>query len=614
MAKFTQNSCSVDLTELDLLPQQWQEALLPIGFDKAPRHPKTQILIEDWTTLPPFSREELKGARAVGLRLGPPSGGTMTTDFDSADGDPEGAERLFQECFGRPSSELPKTIGFASGRPGRRQLAFRVPPERWPELKRRKATFVNAEVAPGSKLEFRWEGQQSVLLGAHPEPGCFYRWIPGGSPAEVDLAEAPKWLLDGIPKKQEKPLAQPSAAAAANGAATPDPALPGLQVPLTDFISKEHKLLLERGSEPGSNNDEQLQLTLDLVGAELWLNARGVECDSSAAELFDGYLDRCEALWQKAGKDPTKYNREAALNRLQGAYDREPEPSTPAETLEKRINYHKNEREQKNADERLMQRRNFDSARADKKLTLRADERPIDVQAVEHLLGVYQNRLACVGSTLFVYSHGTGIWQSMPDAEMKRIIRELLLRYWRMSKNNKQHFCFGGADHIKKTLESLKIAASAGPLKRDRPPSAIVFEDGTFDLLSSTFGDHSPKYGATYRIKAPFVQDADCPDEVWRVINTCLPDGAEVVVRALVRWVVDPTIRYGQAFHFLGDSGTGKGLMLELISALLPPECQSSLAHPGILDSPEKLHQHVLGKRLILFPDTPARPSNAKHC
>ena len=356
MINLTENTCSVDLAELDLLPQEWQEALLPIGSDKRPRNPKTRSLINDWSTLPPFSREQLKGAPAVGLRLGPLSGGTMAVDFDSADDDPEGAERLFEKRFGCPSSDLPQTIGHTSGRPGRKQIEFKVPPERWADLERRKANYVNDEVAPRSKLEFRWEGQQSVLLGAHPSPGCAYRWLPGGSPAEVALAEAPGWLLDGIPKKREKPAAQSTAAAAAKGAVSPDPAVAGLRVPLDEFIIQEHKQLLCSGSEPGSNNDQQLQLTLDLVGAERWLQEQGAEPCPSAAELFDCYLDRCEALWQKAGKNPGNYNREAALNRLQGAYNRDPEPSTPVEKLRQRLEFQRSKVRTESEDDQALAR------------------------------------------------------------------------------------------------------------------------------------------------------------------------------------------------------------------------------------------------------------------
>ena len=287
--------------------------------------------------------------------------------------------------------------------------------------------------------------------------------------------------------------------------------------------------------------------------------------------------------------------QKSALGTLEGAYEIDPEPSTPDEKLNQRLECQRTQATQKNG--------------------IRADERPIDVQAASHLLGKHRGNLACVGGSLFAYNPQKGIWESRPDAEVKQEIRNLLLRFWQKGKKDAQKlFCYGSADHVKRSVESLKIAAGSGPLSKSEPPAVIVFEDGTFDLSSKVFGEHKPEYGATFMVAAPFVQSADCPPEVKRVVETCLSEGSESIIRALCRWVIDPTIRYGEAFHFLGDSGTGKGLLIQLVSSLLPPENRSSLAHPGNLDSPEKLHQYVVGRRLILFPDAPARPRDAKHC
>jgi len=121
--------------------------------------------------------------------LGEKSGGLLAIDFDGP-----GSEEKFLETFGRPSDELPKTIAWTSGKASRKQLAFVVDPDYWPFLKPKSYTGKNNKTI----LEIRWNGQQSVIAGAHPETEG-YQWMEGCSPQEIsDPAEAPYWLLDTL--------------------------------------------------------------------------------------------------------------------------------------------------------------------------------------------------------------------------------------------------------------------------------------------------------------------------------------------------------------------------------------------------------------------------------
>lgn len=147
-------------SDLAYLPASWLPALLPIGTDKRPLDPATGIGV-GWNDWPAFTTEALALAPAIGLRLGPISGGTLALDFDG----PE-AETTFQDLFDRPSAVLPPSLSWTSGKLHRRQIAFVVPEHRWAELEHRKAKV--------GALEFRWTGQQSVILGAHPETSGYY--------------------------------------------------------------------------------------------------------------------------------------------------------------------------------------------------------------------------------------------------------------------------------------------------------------------------------------------------------------------------------------------------------------------------------------------------------
>ena len=85
---------------------------------------------------------------------------------------------------------LPQTVAFTSGRHARAQYLFKIPklPQR---LRSRKIN-----TAPQEALELRGTNLQSVLPpSVHPETG-YYRWLPGCSPNEIEVATSPEWVID----------------------------------------------------------------------------------------------------------------------------------------------------------------------------------------------------------------------------------------------------------------------------------------------------------------------------------------------------------------------------------------------------------------------------------
>ena len=105
---------------------------------------------------------------------------------------------------------------------------------------------------------------------------------------------------------------------------------------------------------------------------------------------------------------------------------------------------------------------------------------------------------------------------------------------------------------------------------------------------------------------AEYIKDSGCPPELKAMVENCYPEGALEIVQTIVRWAIDPTVRYGQAFHIVGDSGTGKGLLIDFIRSLFPLNVISQLLHPAELCNGDKIYQNVLGRRLLVFPDTPS--------
>ncbi|MEA5416207.1 hypothetical protein [Synechococcus sp. BA-132 BA5] len=231
-----------------------------------------------------------------------------------------------------------------------------------------------------------------------------------------------------------------------------------------------------------------------------------------------------------------------------------------------------------------------------------ADGSPIDFQAAARIQQEAAGLMRCLGET--VYAYDQGFWRPVTTNALKRQAQQMLRRFW--SPRHSQGCIFGSHAQVMATVESLKICLSQDSLLSvDHRPHVIVFSNGTYDLQQQRLVDHDPDHGATYRLALPFLDAAACPPELERVMERCYPPGAEAIIQAMIRWVVDPSIPYGQCFHLQGSSGSGKGLLIDFLRSLFPPELHGDMLCPSLLSGPEKIHQFILGRRLVVFPDCP---------
>jgi Bifunctional DNA primase/polymerase, N-terminal len=127
-------------------------------------------------------------ATGFGLLTGEASDGIITIDCDN-----QGAIDLMQEwelAYGEP---LPVTPTWTSGKPGRKQMVFQVPPETRSVIK----DMTNVKVkGDGWELDFRYNSCQSCLPPSmHPETGS-YKWI--NSPEDTEIAPLPDWLCEKV--------------------------------------------------------------------------------------------------------------------------------------------------------------------------------------------------------------------------------------------------------------------------------------------------------------------------------------------------------------------------------------------------------------------------------
>lgn len=197
---------------LDILPSDW--VLTPLR-DKKPYRVK-------WQGEEPVSRdfiraEILKGesklskktgrpfklySSGYGLRTGEISEGILAIDIDGSSVKP-----LLESMS---NGDLPSTISYKSGKPGRFQILYQIPDSHRDIVhqftKVNITEFGELKCAEKEQLEFRYNRMQSCLPPSrHPETGS-YKWI--NSPEDYEVAIAPRWLLDYLPKLVEKEKAE----------------------------------------------------------------------------------------------------------------------------------------------------------------------------------------------------------------------------------------------------------------------------------------------------------------------------------------------------------------------------------------------------------------------
>ena len=158
----------------------------------------------------PEKTERWKSDRTLGVGVitGEESNGLLVMDFD---GKGSQAVRAFTNHFRTPPSKLPRTVMNISGKQGRAKCYFTVPPNWWPQLEGRSASWTMPDGSVA--LEAIWNnstgrGRHAVIVGDHPDSShqnpLWYRWVEGYSPSECPVAEAPEWLLLGILAKIEQ--------------------------------------------------------------------------------------------------------------------------------------------------------------------------------------------------------------------------------------------------------------------------------------------------------------------------------------------------------------------------------------------------------------------------
>lgn len=186
-----------------------------------------------------------------------------------------------------------------------------------------------------------------------------------------------------------------------------------------------------------------------------------------------------------------------------------------------------------------------------------------------------------------------GIWSQPCELEVAEIEREISAK---LKIARKDGLIVLGSD-------SLTYMPPAPILKEVKPNlNMIRFLNGLYNLEDGTFQpEETETLGDT--VRRNYEPTVELP-------NAALAYLAETVdadlsrVRAAIRYLIDPTIKAAKIVHLSGESGSGKGTIMNMVTAMLPKAEVFEMADPSVnMNDPTAMYNIAYGKRLVNIGD-----------
>lgn len=203
-------------------------------------------------------------------------------------------------------------------------------------------------------------------------------------------------------------------------------------------------------------------------------------------------------------------------------------------------------------------------------------------------------------------------WVRRSGHEIKNWLAKDLELYCQtpISAKDVPRYIFSTTEYIKRLSSYLQIRLDDQRL--DANPNLIPFRNGVFDVETAELLDHDPALGCTFCIQGDYQApgNGQLGPAFRHLLKTSYAKAHHQMLRAGIRMLVDPTMPSGKALILLGESGSGKGaLMNGFIRRIFPNHAISNLSALEQVQGKEAIYQSVLGKRLITFGDLVGKQS-----
>ncbi len=191
-------------------------------------------------------------------------------------------------------------------------------------------------------------------------------------------------------------------------------------------------------------------------------------------------------------------------------------------------------------------------------------------------------------------------WQFEHEADVNKLIGDFTENCYEPVEVGKK-FKFGtnkfldsAFKYCRKVLHK-KVDTSRNHLKS--------FSNGTVDLRTGELFPHNKEHYLLSCSPCDYVPGSECPAEFNKFIQSAYGGEQVEVIRAITSMYLDPTAPYGKFAYLIGDSGSGKGVLLRAWANLVGEENSVSSNSLTELTKPEGRHQLLTGKSLFYLPD-----------
>lgn len=626
------------LDSLKDLPEHW--SLTPISGEKRAYRKGWQ---EEEKLDRAFLEKEIrenKYSKGIGLRTGEYSGGILVIDQDGAS-----AEPLLKEIL---AGEVPTSVSWRSGRPGRYQIAFQVPDE-WRErfkdfgskrLETKKAVkdAEGKKIEESEQLEIFYNWRYCVLPPSeHPQTGL-YHWII--SPTETEVEEAPIALLEYIfnefinPENQKKtrskkqqeanPLLTPPTQPASDASEkqdskvsekpvspepepfpqAPDPITEPDQInlpvkgsiPLLNCLSQDKRKAVESGSGEGTRNEIGGKIALELADIVEELEHLGQSYEGDPEQILEDYFLACK-YDQKEAQTWASQKWQSAKQRCKGLDDQ------ALEWLHIRVRNHIWAE---------MKKQNTGKGFG---LCLLVDYKVPEKESLEAFIcdRLFGDDWIVIDDNFYNYQDLRGYWKLIPVQEVKCFIVKGLRKFYKLKKDKEEdeegniNTVINKYHTFSTELNKNRIFSYAlSDLKLRKIPKnkhLRAFSNGTADMRTGKLKPHEKKDYLLNASPLPYKPNQAIPPHLEYFIRTSFGEEYTDLIRAIMGMFLDPSAPYGKFVHLIGESGSGKGTMARLITNLVGESNSITLTDFEILSNQDKRHQNLSNVSLAIAPD-----------
>ena len=192
-------------------------------------------------------------------------------------------------------------------------------------------------------------------------------------------------------------------------------------------------------------------------------------------------------------------------------------------------------------------------------------------------------------------------WQHRNDADVNKMLAEFTEKCYEPAEVGKKfkfgtnNFLVSAFKYCRKALHK-RVETSTTHLKS--------FANGTVDLRTGELFGHDKKHYLLSCSPCDYVAGSELPAEFGKFLLSAYGAEQVEVIRAVTSMYLDPTAPYGKFPYLLGNSGTGKGLLLRTWANVVGQENSVSSSSLSELTTPEGRHQLLTNKSLFYIPDT----------